>query len=225
MDGLAHTVNSDLGFDPLDYRIVRHGSGEESVWKNGQGRSWSIGNSRSFTGHDHDWSVSIALVEGECEFSLYPGIDRTLGIIQGDGMQIRLGDREILLTQDSEPFSFDGEAKVFGDILHGRHVMDFNVLTLRSSCTHSSKRIRLVDEFIPASDSDVLIAHVHSSAAVIRVKGLNEELQQGDMLYALRRRSINARPRLGQIDRLPPPTQGGGSRSASPGGGRRKLSG
>lgn len=182
MDCLAHTVNDGSGSDPLDYRIVRHGSGEESVWKNGQGRSWSIGHSRGSNGHDHDWSVSIALVEGECEFSSYPGIDRTLGIIEGDGMRIRLGDREVLLTQDSQPFSFDGEANVFGDILHGRHVMDFNVLTLRSTCSHSSKRIRLVDEFIPASDADVLIAHVHSAAAVIRVEGLNEELGQGDTL-------------------------------------------
>lgn len=176
------TLERIMKINRLKHSIVRHGEGEETVWKNGQGKSWSIGRSERFDGTNFEWSVSIAVMSDEREFSRYPGVDRTLSIIDGDGMKLRLGDREILLTQDSQPFAFDGEARVVGDVLFQRPVVDFNVLTLRSACKHSSRRIHLTDDHILRADVDVLIVHVHSANSGLRIECLNEELRPGDTL-------------------------------------------
>lgn len=90
-------------------------------------------------------------------------------------------NREVVVTTDSQPFAFEGETTVVGDVIAQEPVTDFNVLTRRSACRHTSERIAVESmEILPCS-ADVLIAHAQSSTGGIEIEG-DVELRAGDTL-------------------------------------------
>lgn len=162
--------------------VIRPGDWEETIWKNGQGRSWSVCRSTDADVTDFDWSVSVAVLQDEREFSFYPGIDRTLAILDGQGMKIRLNDLEVVVTMESEPFAFEGDTRVVGDVVAKEPVTDFNVLTRRSTCHHTSERISVGGMGVLSSRADVLIAHAQSSIGGIEIEGTDVTLRARDTL-------------------------------------------
>lgn len=182
VDALGTALDREMD-RTTSYRVVRSGAGEETIWKNGQGRSWSLGRSEPSAGQDHDWSVTIAVLQDEREFSSYPGIHRTLSVIEGAGMQLRLEGREVLLKQTTQPFAFEGETRIVGDVVAQKPVMDFNVLTRRSVCNHSSVRLEVSGESAIACEADVLVVYVQATLEHIRIAELDLQLGQGDTLF------------------------------------------
>jgi uncharacterized protein len=67
-------------------RILRAENYRRMPWKNGGGLTAEIAVSPESAGlDDFDWRVSMARVEAGGPFSLFPGVDRTLSILEGEG--------------------------------------------------------------------------------------------------------------------------------------------
>lgn len=73
---------------PSDYRRMR--------WKNGSGWTTEIAVDPQDTGLNSkhfDWRISMARVESDCEFSAFPGYDRTILLAEGAGMELSFDDK------------------------------------------------------------------------------------------------------------------------------------
>ena len=101
-------------------------------WKNGLGITREIAvEPRGATMEDFLWRVSIADVDTASPFSRFPGIDRTIVLLEGDGFTMTLdGVREHALTTPCLPFSFAGEVAV-EVTLAGGATRDFNLMVRR----------------------------------------------------------------------------------------------
>jgi environmental stress-induced protein Ves len=103
-------------------------------WKNGLGITREIVvEPRGATMDDFVWRVSVADVDTASPFSRFPGIDRTIVLLEGDGFTMRLdGEREHALTAACQPFSFAGEA-IVEITLAGGATRDFNLMVRRDA--------------------------------------------------------------------------------------------
>lgn len=110
-------------------------------WKNGGGETVEVIVHPHGAGlSDFGWRVSMATVASDGPFSVFPGIDRTLAVLSGDGMALSIegfGDR--LLTPASQPLSFPADAPTTAR-LTGGPVTDLNVMTRRGHFSHTLSR-------------------------------------------------------------------------------------
>ncbi|QDE41072.1 HutD family protein [Luteibacter pinisoli] len=101
-------------------------------WKNGLGITRELAVEPPGASMDaFAWRVSIADVDTASPFSTFPGIDRTIVLLEGAGFTMVMdGDHEHALTTPCEPFAFPGEATV--DVrLAGGATRDFNLMVRR----------------------------------------------------------------------------------------------
>jgi environmental stress-induced protein Ves len=114
-------------------------------WKNGGGETAEIAVFPEGAGlDDFDWRVSMALVEAGGPFSLFPGVDRTLSILEGEGMVLDIvGRQPVTLTNSSAPYSFPADAATSAELVVGP-ITDLNVMTKRGRCRHKVSE-RVVD--------------------------------------------------------------------------------
>lgn len=103
-----------------------------SPWKNGGGSTRTIAISPPGANFDNfDWRISIADVVSSGDFSLFPGVDRTILLLSGAGMTLHLGDGRVLpLTTLFEPYAFRGDDPIRSELVNGS-TRDFNVMTRR----------------------------------------------------------------------------------------------
>jgi environmental stress-induced protein Ves len=100
-------------------------------WKNGGGVTTEIAVGPPRSG-DQEWSwrVSIADVPATGPFSVFPGIDRSIAVIEGEGMDLRFEAGRMIPLELNRPVDFDGGASVDG-ILRDDPIRDFNVMADR----------------------------------------------------------------------------------------------
>jgi uncharacterized protein len=101
-------------------------------WKNGLGRTRELAAEPPGAGMDDFlWRVSVAEVDRAAPFSAFPGVDRSIVLLEGAGFTMTLdGDRSHALTSLFAPFAFPGEARV-EVALAGGPTRDFNLMTRR----------------------------------------------------------------------------------------------
>ena len=102
-------------------------------WKNGAGLTREI----AWGGPDaaaFDWRLSLAQVERDAPFSAFPGIDRSIVLMSGDGLQLRSADGAIdhVLDLPLRPYAFSGDVALAATLLGGA-TRDFNVMTRRGA--------------------------------------------------------------------------------------------
>ena len=104
-------------------------------WKNGKGSTIEIAIDPPGAGlDDFNWRISMAGVTEDGAFSTFPGVDRILVLLSGDGLGLQIGDSdELLLTLDSAPYTFSGNMATRARLL-GRPVTDLNVMIRRNRC-------------------------------------------------------------------------------------------
>lgn len=115
-------------------QIFRAQDCPEVPWKNGGGTTREIAVYPPDAGMDDFlWRLSMARMDRPGAFSPFPGIDRTLAVLEGrlhlegDGVDVRL-------DADSPPFHFDGGLETSGDPLGGL-VLNLNAMARRTRCT------------------------------------------------------------------------------------------
>jgi hypothetical protein len=112
-------------------RVLRSSDYQRMPWKNGGGTTTEIWKALSPAG-EMLWRLSIADVASDGPFSEFPGIDRWIMVISGNGMYLAidgLGTKR--LDRPFEPLSFPGDAKTEGRLIDGP-IRDFNFMIARS---------------------------------------------------------------------------------------------
>ena len=105
-------------------------------WKNGAGVTREVTAFPPGSGLEtFDWRVSIADVTEDGPFSLFPGIDRTLIILSGEGVALEVAGRSSRLRPGEEPYTFPADQPT-GCALLGGPVVDLNVMSRRGEIAH-----------------------------------------------------------------------------------------
>jgi environmental stress-induced protein Ves len=143
-----------------DHRVMR--------WKNGGGETaevliWPAG----ATLDDFDWRLSMARVEADGPFSAFPGIDRTLAVLEGEGIRLVVGDDSaVTLTQDSPPFAFAADRPAAADLVGGP-IVDLNMMSRRGRVAHTMTRLVLDGAAaIELSDAGTLVFCAEGEVAI-----------------------------------------------------------
>lgn len=146
-------------------------------WKNGLGETLEI--ARSPGGHsldDFDWRVSVAPVVADGDFSRFPGVDRTIAVIEGAGMMLDLAGRAVEL-RPGVPLTYDGGLAVHGSLVAGP-VRDINVMVRRGRCT--GEMIIATGRVSIAASGAAVVAYGLAGAWVAETAGESRSLAPGD---------------------------------------------
>ncbi len=65
------------------------------------------------------WRISIADIERDGAFSRFPDMQRSLVLLQGAGMQLRVDDDRRLVSKDSPRIDFDGSSEAYCQLIDG----------------------------------------------------------------------------------------------------------
>ena len=104
-----------------EYRRVR--------WRNGQG--WTREIHAEGEAEDWSWRLSIAEIEHDAAFSLFPGVERELMLLSGNGLRLRFDDGDCVeLNPPHDRHRFAGERPLTGELIDGI-THDFNLMWRR----------------------------------------------------------------------------------------------
>jgi environmental stress-induced protein Ves len=119
-------------------QILRASDHRQMPWKNGGGVTTEIAVAPPLASvADFDWRISMATVAADGPFSRFEGIDRTLAVLSGEGLDLAVeGTPLVRLTPASKPYPFPGDATASAKLIAGP-ITDFNVMTRRGRWTHS----------------------------------------------------------------------------------------
>ena len=149
-------------------------------WKNGGGTTTQL--AREEGGERWLWRLSLAEVERSGPFSDFDGYERTLLLVEGEGMELTIeGGASLTLREPYEALVFDGGARVACRLLGGP-VKDLNLIVDR-------RRARTTVEVIaPARcrgtrlGSRWVLAYALRGATRIAAAGLECTLAAGELL-------------------------------------------
>ena len=108
----SHMVGRDIDEGDSRSWVIPANEYRRERWRNQLG--WTREILRSPAQGEWDWRLSIAEIESDAEFSVFPGIDRELVLLSGNGLRLR----------------FAGERAVAGELIDGR-THDFNLMWRR----------------------------------------------------------------------------------------------
>lgn len=84
----------------------------------------------------------MARVASDGPFSEFAGIDRTLAVVSGSGLELTIGGAApVVLGRDSDPLRFAGEVPTSARLRAGA-IVDLNVMTKRGRFEHWLQRLR-----------------------------------------------------------------------------------
>jgi environmental stress-induced protein Ves len=133
-------------------------------WKNGGGSTTQL--AVEGDGERWLWRLSAADVEQSGPFSDFSGYERTIMLLEGDGMDLDVDGRRTTLRTPFEPFVFDGAART-RCTLRGGPVRDLNLMVDRARATGS---VQVVDPGrFRAAPLDAPFALVYALRGRIRV--------------------------------------------------------
>ncbi len=123
---------------------------------------------------DFLWRVSVAEVNSAAPFSTFPGIDRHIALLDGDGFTMMLdGECEHALVQPFVTFGFPGEARV--DVaMTGSATRDFNLMVRRELARGDVQTLTTTDSYTP--DSACVLVYLAQGT----MKTLDGTLEAGD---------------------------------------------
>lgn len=125
-------------------------------WKNGGGSTREI--VCQPPGADMDgfgWRVSIATIAQSGPFSVFPGVDRVIMLLDGDGVRLQGQGVDHALATPLAPFAFSGDVALDCALLGGTST-DFNVMTRRSQWQAEVQVLRCASTIAPCSEGLLL---------------------------------------------------------------------
>jgi environmental stress-induced protein Ves len=151
-------------------------------WKNDGG--WTTEVARS-GGDDFRWRISIAEIESDGPFSSFPGIERDLLLLEGNGIELDIdGAATRRLVQRFERVHFAGEAAVDCRLVAGP-TRDFNVMARRDAVRADVIARPLVGSMVIFPERGVeWFVHVFSGTASARSGADTLALETGASLLA-----------------------------------------
>jgi len=128
---------AELDWPGFALKIIRAIDCRTTRWKNGGGSTTEIAVEPPASSLEHfDWRISIAQVASDGPFSEFPGVDRTLAVIGGNGLQLSIASNPpVTLDRGSEPVRFPGDVATSARLLSGE-IIDLNVMSRRQRFSH-----------------------------------------------------------------------------------------
>jgi environmental stress-induced protein Ves len=154
------------------HRLPKHGY-RRVRWKNGLG--WTSEIAVDPPEGEWDFRISIAEVDADSEFSRFPGVDRSLLVLDGAGMVLEVeGQGTSTLTASGPPLAFPGDVATSSRLIAGP-TRDFNVMTRRGAVTHTLRRCTLAGSLALGQATKHVIYSIEGHALVG-----DERLASGD---------------------------------------------
>lgn len=126
-------------------QVLRAARRSAQPWKNGGGIT------REIAAHppgsalaDFDWRISTAEVSAAGPFSAFPGIDRTLAVLEGELSLVLDGKPAVTLSTESAPLRFPGDSPANAAPVTPA-VTDLNVMTRRGAFSAKVERCLVED--------------------------------------------------------------------------------
>ena len=159
-------------------RILHSSDYQRMPWKNGGGTTTEIWKAESPAG-EMLWRLSIADVASDGPFSEFPGIDRWIMVIEGDGMELSIdGMGTKRLNGHYDPLFFPGDARTTCRLLGGP-IRDFNFMIRRSFGQGLLQVFHLPAKVTSPSRDDVVAVHLLRGSAELENNEVRE-LAAGD---------------------------------------------
>ncbi len=138
-------------------RIIRAAEHRIVPWKNGGGLTREVMVEPDPTDPTQFlWRISIATVAEAGPFSRFPGIDRSIAVLDGAGMRLDVDGEAVTLLPGGEPFRFSGEAEIRSEPIDGA-TTDLNAMTRRDRFRHRMERVRCEDLTVPMGTAETNI--------------------------------------------------------------------
>jgi environmental stress-induced protein Ves len=117
-----------------EYRRIRWRNGlgwTREILRRRLGEGASAPHDADQDGDEWDWRLSIAEIERDAPFSTFPGIERELVLLSGNGLRLRFDDGDCIeLDPPHGRARFAGERAVTGELVGGL-THDFNLMWRR----------------------------------------------------------------------------------------------
>ncbi|WP_174875869.1 HutD/Ves family protein [Vogesella oryzae] len=165
-------------------QLIRFDSLPVTPWKNGGGITRQLlvyppaANLDTFT-----LRISIADVDSDGPFSDFSGVDRTLGLLSGNGLALHEDGKEIASLHAGGPLlAFDGGRAISSTRLNGK-VQDFNVMTRRGRASHQTRYLQVKEPVALHSNGPMLLLLAEGSSLLASDGHDTQQLGYRDALW------------------------------------------
>ncbi|MBD8615832.1 HutD/Ves family protein [Pseudomonas rhizosphaerae] len=136
-------------------------------WKNGAGSTLEIAQQRCVDDSGYDWRLSIAQINADGAFSVFPGYSRIITVLHGDGMVLEVNGVDSEALGPFKPLSFDGGARVQCRLL-GSAIEDFNLIYRKDRVQASLRWVECHPAVVLASAAAEVI-FFNAASGVVKV--------------------------------------------------------
>jgi environmental stress-induced protein Ves len=173
-----------LHLPAFEYRRMR--------WKNNLG--WTREICRAPDQDDYDWRVSIAEIDHYSEFSAFPGHDRILVLLEGNGMRLHFAGGDTMeLRPPHARVAFRGEERLRCELIDGP-TRDFNLIWRRDRMRAELLHRPLVGPMVFFPEAGVQwLLYVLGGRARLKDRADVAPLEQGDSLLLWSEAAANER--------------------------------
>lgn len=132
-------------------KVQRFSEHHAMPWANGLGTSYEVASDRN-AGGEWTWRIAIAPVVEDGQFSVMPGVDRELVVIEGNGMVLEV-DGVSVECLPGQVIRFSGDSVTLARLVDGP-VVDLGLMTVRGSVSGSMNVI----DYGVVFESDVVVS-------------------------------------------------------------------
>jgi environmental stress-induced protein Ves len=163
--------------------LLRTGDYRRTRWKNDGGWTTEIARDPRDDDAAFRWRVSIADIESDGPFSSFPGIDRDLLLLAGNGIELDIDDGPTRrLAERFQRVHFAGESRVGCRLVAGA-TRDFNVMARRDAIRADVIARPLVGPMVIFGErSSEWLVHVFSGHAIARDGEAHHDAANGETL-------------------------------------------
>lgn len=155
-----------------------------SRWKNGGGWTTEIAiePADASVGSAFDWRVSIAEIEQDGPFSPFPGVERDLFLLDGNGMDLRIDGRDVRIDQPLQRIHFSGDDAVECRLIDSP-TRDFNVMVrARTTVAYIAGRTLAEPTIVAGPVGSQWLIHQRDGHSILTIDGADTRLVAGDSL-------------------------------------------
>ncbi len=165
-------------------RIIESAGYRQMKWKNGAGTTSEIAISPpGASTDDFDWRISMAQVGADGWFSEFPGVERTLAVLQGAGIDLSIASAApVRISPASAPHGFAADAPAFAKLLDGP-ILDLNIMTRRNRFTHHMARLDTDAPLRWQLDAGITVVLSHNCALRLDDGITHSHLAAGDAAF------------------------------------------
>ena len=122
-------------------RVLRAADRIATPWKNGGGVTREVAAFPPGAAMDaFEWRISLAEIAADGAFSTFPGVDRVLTVIEGQGLMLNVDGRLLAMDAASPPLAFAGDAEVSARLTDGP-IRDLNLMVRRGVWRARTRRL------------------------------------------------------------------------------------